>query len=357
MLTRTESRFWLLGLAVFIGIVYLLKAVLLPFVAGMAAAYFLDPIVDRLERSRMNRSLATALVTIGFFVTVGGAVGLMIPLVETQVLEFAEKVPEYAEGMRDRLRPLVDALLARLNPEDVSKLKSTAEGYAGTALSWSVKAFGNILSGGVAILSLLSLLLITPVVTFYLLKDWDKMLIKVDSWLPRDHAPTIRQQLSEIDSTLAGFVRGQALVCLVLAVFYGVGFSLAGLDLGLVVGILTGVATVVPYLGGILGMVVSIGLALAQFSDWLPVVIVAGVSLAGQLIEGYALTPNLVGDRIRLHPVWIPFALLAGGALFGFLGVLLAVPVAAVVGVLVRFSLERYLASPLYRGSKPPGNP
>lgn len=353
MTTRAEIRFWLFGLAVFIALVYLLRPVLLPFVAGLAAAYFLDPIVDRLVRLGLGRSLATAIVTVGFFVIMGGAVGLVVPLIEAQVLEFAQKVPDYAEGLRDRLRPLVDALLSRINPDDVAKLKTTAEGYAGTVISWSVKAMGNILSGGVAFLSILSLLLITPVVTFYILKDWDKMLTKVDGWLPRDHASTIRRQLAEIDSTLAGFVRGQALVCLVLAIYYGVGFSLAGLDLGLVIGVITGIATVVPYLGGILGMVVSIGLALAQFSDWMPVVIVAGVSLGGQLIEGYALTPNLVGDRIRLHPVWIPFALLAGGALFGFLGVLLAVPVAAVIGVLVRFSLERYLESPLYRGNDP----
>ncbi|MBF0268578.1 MAG: AI-2E family transporter [Alphaproteobacteria bacterium] len=351
MMTRLQIRFWLIGLAVFIGLVYLLRPVLLPFVAGMAAAYFLDPIVDRLERYRLGRSLATGLVTIGFFVIFGGVIALMVPMVQTQVMDFAHKVPEYAEGLRDRLRPLAETLLANLNPEDVAKLKATAESYAGTMVSWIITAIGNVLTGGMALLSILSLLLITPVVTFYLLRDWDKMTARVDSWLPRDHAETIRGQLHEIDSTLAGFVRGQALVCTVLALFYGVGFSLAGLDLGLVVGIATGIATVVPYLGGILGMVLSVGLALAQFSDWMPVVIVAAVSLTGQVIEGYVLTPNLVGDRIRLHPVWIPFALLAGGALFGFLGVLLAVPVAAVIGVLVRFSLERYLASPVYRGN------
>jgi len=353
MTSRAQIRFWLIGLAVFIGLVYLLKAVLLPFVAGMAAAYFLDPIVDRLEQAKVGRSPATAMVTLGFFIIVGGAIGLMIPLIETQVVEFAHKVPDYAEVLRGRLRPLVDTLLANLDREDVAKLKSTAEGYAGTALSWGVNALGNVLTGGMAVLSVVSLLLITPVVTFYLLRDWDKMIQKVDGWLPLDNAETIRTQLREVDSTLAGFVRGQALVCTVLAVFYGVGFSLAGLDLGLVVGLLTGIATVIPYLGGIMGMVVSIALALAQFSDWMPIILVAGVSLTGQVIEGYVLTPNLVGDRIRLHPVWIPFALLAGGALFGFLGVLLAVPVAAVIGVLVRFSMERYLASPLYRGTPP----
>ena len=354
MKSRAEIRFWLIGLAVFIGLIYLLRPVLLPFVAGMAAAYFLDPIVDRLERMKMGRSLATAIVTIGFFLLFGGAIGLMIPLLETQIFEFAQNVPDYAEGLQNRLRPLVDTLLSRLNPDDVVKLKATAESYAGTMVSWGVRAFGNLLTGGMAVLSILSLMLITPVVTFYLLRDWDKMVDRVDSWLPLEHAATIRIQMTEIDSTLAGFVRGQALVCAVLAVFYGLGFSMAGLDLGLVVGVVTGIATIIPYLGGIMGMVLSIALALAQFSDWMPVVLVAGVSLVGQVLEGYVLTPNLVGDRIKLHPVWIPFALLAGGALFGFLGVLLAVPVAAVIGVLVRFSLARYLASPMYKGSTPP---
>lgn len=354
MTPRTQIRFWLIGLAVFIGLTYLLRPVLLPFVAGMAAAYFLDPIVDRLERYKLGRSLATALVTIGFFLIAGGVVALLVPLVQGQVVAFAANIPDYAQGLRERLEPLVDALLSNLRPEDVQHLKTGAEGYAGTAVSWLLRALADILSGGMAVISLLSLLLITPVVTYYLLRDWDRMTAKIDSWLPCDHAPVIRQQLGRIDSTLAGFVRGQALVCIVLAAFYGIGLSLVGLDLGLVLGVLTGAATVIPYLGGIMGMVVGVGLALAQFSDWLPIVLVAGVFLVGQILEGYVLTPNLVGDRIQLHPVWIPFALLAGGALFGFLGVLLAVPVAAVIGVLTRFSLERYLASPLYKGTHPP---
>ncbi|MBF0167765.1 MAG: AI-2E family transporter [Alphaproteobacteria bacterium] len=354
MTPRTQIRFWLVGFAVFIALIYVLRPILLPFVAGMAAAYFLDPIVDRLERLKLARSLATALVTVVFFLIAGGLIALLVPLVQAQVIDFAANIPGYAEGLRERLKPLVETLLANLRPEDVEHLKVSAENYAGTAVSWAVTALADILSGGMAVISILSLLLITPVVTFYLLRDWDKMTTRIDNWLPRDHAPIIRAQLERIDSTLAGFVRGQGLVCVVLAAYYGIALSLANLELGLVVGVLTGVATVIPYLGGFAGMLVGVGLALAQFSDWMPVALVAAIFIVGQIAEGYVLTPNLVGDRIMLHPVWIPFALLAGGALFGFLGVLLAVPVAAVIGVLIRFSLERYLASPLYKGTHSP---
>jgi predicted PurR-regulated permease PerM len=350
----SHIRFWLLAFGVFLALLYLLRAVMLPFVAGLAAAYFLDPLVDRLERMGMKRTPATALVTLASFSIGGTAIGLLIPLLETQVVEFATRIPAYVDGLSVKLRPLIETLLAYLSPEDLQRLKATAEGYAGTALQITLGMAGNILTGGMALVSIVSLLIITPIVTFYMLRDWDLMTAKVDSWLPRHHAETIRQQLREIDGTLAGFVRGQAIVCLVLAVFYGAGLTFAGLDIGLVVGVLTGVATVIPYLGGLAGMAVGMALALAQFADWHHIAIVAGVFLVGQLLEGNVLTPNLVGDRIRLHPVWIPFSLLAGGALFGFLGVLLAVPVAAVIGVLVRFTLARYLESPLYKGGPPP---
>ena len=191
---------------------------------------------------------------------------------------------------------------------------------------------------------------------FYLLRDWDRIVARIDSWLPRDHAAVIRAQLAEVDRTLAGFARGQASVCLCLAAYYAGGFSLAGLDFGLALGLVAGILSFIPFVGSGVALVGSIGLALLQYDTWLPVALVLGICILGQILEGYLLTPKLVGDRVGLHPVWVIFALLAGGSLFGFLGLLLAVPVAAVLGVLARFGLLRYLASHYYRGVRSPSS-
>jgi predicted PurR-regulated permease PerM len=208
-----------------------------------------------------------------------------------------------------------------------------------------------VLTGSLVVVNILSLLFITPIVTFYMLRDWDVMVSKVNAWLPRQHAETIRIQLREIDRTLAGFVRGQATVCLALGTFYGVGLTAVGLDLGLIIGLGSGLVSFIPYLGTLSGFVIGVALAFAQAQDWHLPAMVAGVFIVGQVLEGNFLTPKLVGDKVGLHPVWVMFALLAGATLFGFVGVLLAVPVSAVIGVLVRFGLSRYLVSPLYKGN------
>ncbi len=210
------------------------------------------------------------------------------------------------------------------------------------------------LSSGLAVVNLLSLLVVTPVVSFYLLRDWDRMVARIDTWLPRASADTIRAQMREADRTLSGFARGQALVCLILAALYGVGLSVVGLKSGFVVGVIIGAITFIPYVGTIGGAILSVGLAMLQFPDWISVAEVAGVFAIGHAIEGNLLQPLLVGDRVGLHPVWVIFALLAGGSLFGFIGLLLAIPVAAVIGVIVRYALSQYLAGPLYGAAPRP---
>ena len=215
-------------------------------------------------------------------------------------------------------------------------------------LSWATDIVAGVLSGGAAVANTLSLIIITPVVTFYLLRDWDNIAATVDGWLPRAQAPTIRELASEVDRTLAGFLRGQGTVCLLLGVFYAIGLTVAGLDFGLVIGLIAGLLSFIPYVGSIVGLLLSVGLAFLQFDDWLRVAVVAGIFFVGQALEGNVLTPRLVGGRVGLHPVWVIFAILAGGTLFGFVGVLLAVPVAAVIGVGTRFALTRYLDSPYY---------
>ncbi|MDF1791164.1 MAG: AI-2E family transporter [Thalassobaculaceae bacterium] len=351
MTRRDRQIFWLLFLAAFLVTTYVLRDVLLPFVAGMAVAYLLDPVVDRLERVKVGRTLATTIVLLTFFVVTIGILLLLLPLLQTQVEQFAKSVPSYVELIRGRVGPMVQELMSGFDQgAAVNKLPD----LAGSALSWIGNLFGKLLSGGAWLANVVSILVITPIVSFYLLRDWDKMVASIDGWLPREQAGAIRAQMQAIDQTLAAFVRGQGTVCLILGVFYAIGLSLAGLNFGLVIGLFAGLISFVPFVGSTLGAILSVGLAAAQFDSWQPVAIVAAIFVVGQVIEGNFLTPNLVGEAVGLHPVWVIFALLAGGALFGFLGVLLAVPIAAVIGVLTRFALEHYLASPLHLHGIPP---
>lgn len=345
MTRRERALFWTVLLLALVFALYFLRNVLVPFVAGMAVAYLLDPVVDRLERLRLSRGLATLVVLAGFFVMSLGLVLLLVPLVQSQVERFATVVPSYLEAARLRLEPLLQNVLSGFD-RDAALEKIPA--LTGDVLRWIGGVAAQMLSGGAALANLLSLLLITPIVSFYLLRDWDRIVAAVDFWLPRAQAATIREQVAAVDRTLAAFVRGQGLVCLILGVFYAVGLTVVGLDFGLVIGLFSGLISFVPFVGALIGGLLSIGLALAQFDNWQPVAIVAAVYLVGQLLEGNFLTPNLVGDAVGLHPVWVIFGLMAGGSLFGFVGVLLAVPATAVIGVLVRFALGLYLASPLH---------
>ena len=348
-------RFWLIGAAVFVLLLWLLRGILLPFVAGMAVAYFLDPVARKLERLGLSRTMATSLITLVFFVLAAVLIVLLAPLIEEQVLSFVQRVPSYVHALINRGEPFWRSVKQYLSPKDIDRLRSAVGDYAGTAAGYVGTVFTRVITGSLVVVNVLSLAFITPVVTFYLLRDWHGITERVNKWLPRHHAATIRQQLHEIDVILSGFVRGQALVCLSLGAFYGLGLTLTGLELGLVVGFGAGLVSFVPYLGTISGFVIGVGLALAQSPDWGLPLSVAAVFLVGNLLEGNVLSPKLVGDKIGLHPVWVIFALLAGGALFGFLGILLALPVAAVIGVLTRFALTRYMASSLYSGDTPEG--
>lgn len=353
MTRRERSLFWVLFLAAVGLALYVLRDVMVPFVAGMAVAYLLDPLVDRLERLRVGRGLATSIVLLAFFAVAIGLVLMLIPMLQTQVEKLAAALPSYVEALRGWLGPLLAHVTEGVDRQAAIEKIS---GMTGELVSWVAGLARRLISGGVAIANVLSILLITPLVSFYLLRDWDRMVANVDSWLPREQADIIRSQAREVDKTLSAFVRGQGTVCVVLGAFYAVGLSLAGLNFGLVIGLFAGLISFVPFVGSTLGGLLSVGLAFAQFGDWQPVAIVAAVFVAGQLLEGNFLTPTLVGDAVGLHPVWVIFGLLAGGALFGFVGVLLAVPAAAVIGVLVRFGLAQYLASPLHQHGIPPAD-
>ena len=360
MTAGRQAVVWLAVLAAVLVAVTALSGIMLPFVAGMLVAYFLDPVVDRLEAWGTSRALATSLVTGSFFVLVTVLLVLLLPLLMDQVIKFADGLPDslrtlsgMVEPAKAALAPLIERVQSHLPPEEVARLRSAAGDYLAQGVQWAVALGRELFSRGAAILSLISLLVITPVVAFYLLRDWDRIVATVDGWLPRAHAETVREQIRQIDRTLSGFVRGQSTVCLLLGAFYGIGLTVVGLDFGLILGLATGIVSFVPIFGMLLGVVTGLAMALVQFAlDPVRVGLVLAVFAIGQVIEGQFLTPRIVGRKIGLHPVWVVFALLAGGALYGFVGLLLAVPAAAVIGVLVRFALSRYLSSPLYLGAE-----
>jgi predicted PurR-regulated permease PerM len=328
---------------------YLFQEILLPFLVGMAAAYLLDPAADRLQRFGLRRTAATIVISGAFFVALALALLLLLPTLAAQGMQLARELPDYLESLRDRLLPRLSGLLSWAAIELDLSAEGLLKQYWSEAMNVLINAIAGLLQSGVALLNLVSLLFVTPVVTFYMLRDWDRMLARIQSSVPPDYLPTVRRLGSEVDEVLAGFIRGQGMVCMFLALFYAFGLWLVGLKYGLIIGLLTGLFSFIPYIGMAIGMCVGLAVATFQFQDLVMIGLVAGVFALGQFIEGNLISPRIVGDRIHLHPVWIIFAVLAGTVLFGFLGTLLAVPVAAVLGVLVRFALARYHTSGLYR--------
>jgi len=352
-----QLLYWSAGFLVACLALWLLGSILLPFVAGIAVAYLLDPAADRLERLGAPRWLAATAGLLGFLVAVLLLLLLLLPVLQSQVGELANRLPGLLTTLRERVLPELMDLLERFGIESRADLKQAASGATQNAMSVIGGVLTGALTGGAAIVNLLSLLFITPIVAFYLLRDWDLIVAAIDAWLPRQHAPEIRAIARDIDAVLASFVRGQGTVCLALGIFYAVTLSLAGLNFALVIGILIGMIAFIPFVGAIVGGILSMLLAITQFwPDWEPIAVVAGIFVLGQALEGNVLAPRLLGSSVGLHPVWVMFALLAGGALFGFVGVLVAVPVAAAVGVMVRHAHARYLASALYLGAAPPSD-
>ncbi len=357
-MTRPAStnrwRFWVGTAAAFILVLWLLNDILLPFVVGAVVAYFFDPVVARLQRHGLSRTLATTTVTILAALIAIGAGFAIVPPLFGQIEALVTKAPEYIVQVATRVQPMIEPVRTRLGLEPLSlhDLQAQASQWAGEALAILGGVAGRVAQRSAAIINVLGLLFLTPVVTFYLLRDWEKVLAAIDSGLPLDHADTVRKLARQANAAVAGYLRGQALVCLCLGTIYGVGLSLVGLQFGFVIGLIAGLISFIPFVGTLVGATMALGMALAQFPpDWLSVVKVAVVFTIGHLLEGNVLSPKLVGDRVGLHPVWIMFALLAGGSLFGFVGVLIAVPTAAVVGVIARHLVERYRASSLYRGA------
>jgi len=348
---RIQVYFWLVVLALFIAFFLLFSSILLPFVAGMALAYFLDPIADRLETWGLSRMTATALILIFFVVLLVIGLIVIIPLLVTQASEFAQKVPGYVTQLQQLLADANSHYVPDWLKGQMGTIKQNLTRYVGEGATFIGGLVVQIWASGKALVDILSLVVITPVVAFYILLDWDNMIAKMDSWVPRDWVHVVRRLAGEMDEAISGFVRGQGSICIILAFLYGGSLTLVGLNFGLLIGIISGLVSFVPYLGSLLGFVLAVGVAMVQFwPDYPWVILVGGIFLFGQFIDGYVLQPKLIGQRVGLHPVWLMFSLLAFGALFGFVGLMVAVPTSASIAVLVRYAISRYLESDLYHG-------
>ncbi|MFN4355683.1 AI-2E family transporter [Parvibaculum sp.] len=354
MSIQRQALIWAAVIAVFIALTWALKSILLPFVAGMAIAYFLDPLADRLEKYGLSRLAATALITIFFLIVTVVLLIVLVPVLYNQLIALAEIMPRLMQSGQEWLITVGDGRLGRLLGVHGTDVEKAISDSLGGSLDWLVKFVSSVGSQGLQFVALISLVVVTPVVAFYLLLDWDRMVEKIDGLLPRDHQETIRRLAREINEVLSGFIRGQVIVCVVLGLIYAVGLTLVGLRFGLIVGIIAGIISFIPYLGTIVGFVIGVALALFQFGlDFMSVGLVVAVFAVGQFIEGNFLSPKLVGDRVKLHPVWVMFAIFAFAALFGFVGALLALPIAAALGVITRFGISQYRKSQLYLGASP----
>ena len=343
---RQQFLYWAAFCAAFLLLLWGLGQVLLPFIVGAAIAYILDPLADRLEAAGLSRAWATIVIFALAILVAVLALVLVLPMLVSQIIALVQAAPD----LYDTARAQIIARFPSVINEDsaarqvIADILASAQAQAGNVVSQVLTSAGSALSGIVV-------LVISPVVAFYLLLDWDRMIARIDDLLPRDHAPVIRQLAAQMDATLASFVRGQGTVCLILGAFYAIALMAVGLQFGLVVGLLAGLISFIPYIGALFGGILAIGLALFQFwGEWYWIAAVAGIFMIGQAVEGNILTPNLVGGSVGLHPVWLLFALAAFGSVFGFVGMLIAVPVAAIIGVLVRYLGDQYRQGLLYKG-------
>lgn len=345
-----QWRIWGLVVVGLLALLWLLAGTLLPFFAGAALAYLLDPLADRLERLGLGRITATMIIALCLTLLVVVAMLFAVPALAEQAQALAVAVPDYLAQATDLLSERFPRLF-----DESSALRRGLASAEGALRDSGAVVLNQVLASSLEVLNFLFVLVVTPVVAFYLLLDWDRFVSKVNAALPRAHAPTIRRLSREVDAVMSGFVRGQMLVCVILGVFYAVALMVIGLPYGLLVGLLSGLLAFIPFIGSGIGLVLSVGIAAFTFwTDPFWILATAGIFMFGQFVEGNILSPNLVGKSVGLHPVMLMLALSVFGVLFGFSGLLIAVPLAAALNVLGRFAFEKYLESPLYSGATPP---
>ncbi|MEM6897316.1 MAG: AI-2E family transporter [Pseudomonadota bacterium] len=359
--TRTQTIYWaIIALLVALALWYL-GSVITPFLVGAAIAYFLDPVADRLEDLGCSRVLATIIITVVAILIFVLLAILVVPSLAQQAVSLFNAAPQIFTNLRDFIFERFPSIM-----DDTSVVHQSLVSIGETIQSRGGELVNTVLTSAASVVNIILLFVIVPVVAFYMLLDWDKMVAEVDKLIPRDHLPVVRKLASEMDAVIAGFVRGMGTVCLILGTYYAVALMAVGLQFGLVVGFVAGLVTFIPYLGAVIGGILAVGLAIFQYwgadiaangevlrdgTDWLRIALVAIIFMVGQMVEGNILTPKLVGNSVGLHPVWLLLSLSVFGALFGFVGLLIGVPLAAAIGVLARFFVSEYKAGLLYRGT------
>lgn len=343
---KEQATYWGVATVTFVLVLWFLGDVILPFVLGGAIAYCLDPIADRLERWGLSRVAATVVITLFAVLVFAVLILAVVPTLIKQLTQLINTFPTLFSSLQAELTERFPQLL-----DGDSEVRRQILKIGELLQSKGGELINGILTSAMSLINALVLIVVVPVVTFYLLLDWDRMVATIDDMLPRDHVETVRQIGRDIDATLAAFIRGQGTVMLIQGTFYAIALSLAGLNFGLVVGAIAGLLSFIPYVGAIVGGGLAIGLALFQFwGEWVMIGVIVGIFVLGQVVEGNYLTPKMVGDSVGLHPVWLIFALSVFGTLFGFVGMLVAVPVSAMIGVVARFAIERYKQGRLYKG-------
>ncbi|GFE65690.1 AI-2E family transporter [Litoreibacter roseus] len=362
---QQQMKYWGIVAVLLLAVLWFLGDVMLPFIVGGAVAYLLDPVADRLEAAGLSRVLATATISVAAVLIFVLIILLVVPEIVDQAVQLVQTAPELFTRFKDFISAQLEFLTERfpILADGDSTVRKSLDSLAETFRNRAGELAQTVFASALGVVNVLIFIVVVPVVAFYLLLDWDNMVARIDGLLPRDHAPQIRQIASDIDATLASFVRGQLTVCLILGTYYAIALMIAGLQFGLIVGFIAGLISFIPYIGAIIGGALAVGLAIFQTwpdaanaaaeaggVNWVYVIVIAAIFQAGQLIEGNVLTPKLVGDSVGLHPVWLLFALSAFGSIFGFVGMLVAVPIAASLGVIARFGVDQYKESRLYRG-------
>ncbi|HEY8963434.1 MAG TPA: AI-2E family transporter [Alphaproteobacteria bacterium] len=343
--TQTKTVFWALVIAAFVGFVLLFQNILAPFVLGIVIAYLLNPIVIRVAHFGMPRWAVVLGILALFMGLVVLIIAMIVPVLIREIVQMSDDLPTWITSAQITMVEFANKFGLAIDPAEIA---GNLQGQAGQILKAGKGLLAGLMAGGVAIASFITFVFLMPIVAFYMMVDWPRLTSKVDELLPKNRAATIHDLLGQIDRTLAGFIRGQLSVCLILGLMYGVGLSLIGLKFGFLIGMTAGILSIMPYVGSAIGLVLSTGVAWFTTHDWGLVGMAIIVFVVGQIVEGNFLTPKLVGGNVGLHPLWIIFALMAGGALAGFVGLLIAVPVAAVIGVMVRFALGEYKKSEYY---------
>jgi predicted PurR-regulated permease PerM len=354
MTLRTQVLVWVGFTAVVIFAMWLFRPILLPFVVGIALAYILNPLVNIIQRTRLGRGWSTAIAMLFVIAIIVGVFFLVTPLIVSQVTGLVVLLPGLVGDLQELVRRLAPQLVDWLGPDRTAQLEASLAQVLGAGVDFMVNLTAQLAASGLTVLNTLAFIVLTPVITFYLLLDWEGMVKGIDDLLPREHRREVRQVLDQIDRSMAGVIRGYGSVILVLCIYYATALSLTGLNFGLVIGLITGLFSFIPFVGFLTGFVLSMSIALVQYSTnlWF-VLIIFLVYMVGQFLEGNVLYPKLVGQSININPVWLMFALFAFAFLFGFVGLLLAVPLAAITATLTRYAIKRYKESALYHGERP----